>query len=61
MLKLEPRHFGALDGLATILQRTGFPKRALEVYRRAMAIYPHQPGMEKIVEKLTLEVEGQAI
>lgn len=61
VLKLEPRHFGALDGLAAILQRTGFPKRALEVYRRTLAIYPHQPGVEKMVQKLTLEVEGQGI
>ncbi len=61
VLKLEPRHFGALDGLATILQRTGFPKRALEVYRRALAVYPHQPDVEKTAAKLTLEVEGQGI
>ncbi len=61
VLKLEPRHFGALDGLGMILQRTGLSKRALEVYRRALVVYPHQPEVEKIVEKLTLEVEGQGI
>ena len=61
VLKLEPKHFGALEGMATILQRTGFDKRALEVYRRALAVYPHQPEIEKIVGKLTLDVEGQGI
>ena len=61
VLKLEPNHFGALDGMATILQRTGFEKRALEVYRRSLSICPHQPEIEKIVEKLQLEVEGQGI
>ncbi len=61
VLKLEPRHFGALEGMATILQRTGFDKRALEVYRRALAVYPHQSEIEKIVDKLTLDVEGQGI
>jgi tetratricopeptide (TPR) repeat protein len=61
VLKLEPRHFGALDGMATILQSAGFSKRALEVYRRSLAVYPHQAAVEKIVEKLTLEVEGQGI
>ncbi|MDR3460963.1 MAG: hypothetical protein P4L76_01460 [Beijerinckiaceae bacterium] len=61
VLKLEPRHFGALEGMAAILQRTGFNKRALEIYRRALAIYPHQSAVEKIVEKLTLDVEGQGI
>ena len=61
VLKLEPKHFGALEGMATILQRTGFDKRALEVYRRALAVYPHQPEIEKTVDKLTLDVEGQGI
>lgn len=61
VLKLEPRHFGALNGLAMILQRTGFDKRALQVYRRELAIYPHQPDIEQLVEKLTSEVEGQGI
>ena len=61
VLKLDPNHFAALNGLAMILQRTGFDKRALQVYRRELAIYPHQPDLEKVVEKLTLEVEGQGI
>ena len=61
VLKLEPRHFGALEGMAAILRKTGFDKRALEVYRRALAIYPHQTELEKLVDKLTLEVEGQGI
>ena len=61
VLKLEPKHFGALDGMAMILQRTGFDKQALAVYRRALAIYPHQPEIEKVVDKLSLEVEGQGI
>ena len=61
VLKLEPRHFGALDGMATMLEDAGFKKRALEVYRRSLAVYPHQAAVEKIVEKLTLDVEGQGI
>ncbi len=61
VLKLDPNHFAALSGMAMILQRTGFDKRALQIYRRELAIYPHQPELEKLVEKLTLEVEGQGI
>lgn len=61
VLKLDPNHFAALSGMATILERTGFDKRALQIYRRELTVYPHQPEIEKIVEKLTLEVEGQGI
>lgn len=61
VLKLEPKHFGALVGMASILHHTGFEKRALEVYRHALSIYPHQPEIEKIAGKLALEVEGQGI
>lgn len=61
VLKLEPRHFGALEGMAAILERTGFEKRALDIYRRALAVYPHQEELEKVIEKLTLSVEGQGI
>jgi tetratricopeptide (TPR) repeat protein len=61
VLKLEPKHFGALEGMAMILQRTGLDKQALEVYRRALAVYPHQPDVQQLVDKLTLQVEGQGI
>lgn len=61
VLKLEPRHFGALAGLGAILQKTGLDKRALEAYRRALAVYPAQPDVKKIVEKLQIEVEGRDI
>ena len=60
-LKLEPNQFSALSGLAMILQQTGFDRRALQVYRRVLSIYPHQPEIERTVDKLTLQVEGQGI
>ena len=40
VLKREPRHFGALAGLGLILQDIGDDKQALEVYRRALEVYP---------------------
>ncbi len=61
VLKLEPKHFGALQGMAMILQRTGLDKQALEVYRRVLSIYPHQPELKDEVDKLELRVEGQGI
>ena len=61
VLKLEPRHYAALTGMGFILQRTGFDKRALQVFRRALEINPQQEEIRKLVDKLTLEVEGQPI
>lgn len=61
VLKLEPRHFGALAGMGLILQREGLDKGALAVYRKALTINPQQPELHSLVEKLTLEVEGRDI
>jgi len=61
VIKLEPRHFGALSGMGFILQRSGFDKRALEAFRKALEISPQQEEIRRLVEKLTLSVEGQGI
>jgi tetratricopeptide (TPR) repeat protein len=61
VMKLEPRHFGALTGMGMILQAEGLNKGALEIFKKALAIYPLAPDIQKLVEKLTLEIEGQDI
>jgi tetratricopeptide (TPR) repeat protein len=61
VMKLEPRHFGALAAMGMILQGAGLEKSALEIFKKALAIYPLEPNIQKLVEKLTLEVEGQDI
>lgn len=61
VMKLEPRHFGALAGMGMILQGEGLDKRALEIFKKALGIYPLEQDIQKLVEKLTLEVEGQDI
>lgn len=57
-LKLNPRHFGALDGLAIILEETGDTQRALEVYRASLAIHPHQATVIQAIERLTRDAQG---
>jgi len=52
-LKLEPRHFGALVGLATILREIGQEKRALEVFRYVYGIDPHLPHVKQAIDELT--------
>ena len=57
VLKLEPRHFGALAGRGMILKEMGKKRAALKAFRRALAIYPEMPGPKKAVKELGAEVE----
>jgi tetratricopeptide (TPR) repeat protein len=61
VLAREPRHFGALTGLGMILQDIGDDKRALEMYRRALAVDPRLQKIPEIVKTLTEKVEGRDI
>lgn len=61
VLRREPRHFGALAGLGVILEETGDDKRALDVFRRALAINPHLDKVPDMVKSLTEKVEGRDI
>jgi tetratricopeptide (TPR) repeat protein len=61
VLKREPRHFGALSGLGLILQDLGDDKQALEVYRRALAVYPRLQRIPDVVKTLQDKVEGRDI
>jgi tetratricopeptide (TPR) repeat protein len=61
VLKLEPRHFRALAAMGTILEKAGFEQRALEIFRRALAIFPSQPLLQDHIERLEIAVEGRGI
>jgi tetratricopeptide (TPR) repeat protein len=61
VLVREPRHFGALAGLGMIMQDLGDDKRALEAFRRALAINPHLEKVPELVKTLTEKVEGRDI
>jgi tetratricopeptide (TPR) repeat protein len=59
VLRLEPRHFGALAGFGAILEATDRKAEALEVYRAALAIHPHLAGVKDAVARLEQEQTGQ--
>jgi tetratricopeptide (TPR) repeat protein len=61
VLKHEPRHFGALSGMALILQEIGDDAHALEVYRRVLTIYPKIARVPDIVKRLEHKVGGRDI
>ncbi|MBW7972459.1 tetratricopeptide repeat protein [Bradyrhizobium sp. BR 10289] len=57
----EPRHFGALAGLGMIMQEVGDEKRALDAYRKALAVNPYLEKIPDQVKALTEKVEGRDI
>ena len=61
VLRREPRHFGALSGFGLIMQDIGDDKQALEVYRRALAIYPRLQRIPDLVKTLQEKIEGRDI
>jgi Tfp pilus assembly protein PilF len=60
-LRHEPRHYGAWAGLGRILEQTGDERRALDAYRRALAINPRIDGLRDQVKKLAEKVQGREI
>src|SRR5471032_598896 len=61
VLVREPRHFGALAGLGMIMQDLGDEKRALDAFRKALALNPHLEKVPELVRTLTEKVEGRDI
>src|SRR4051812_23636324 len=61
VLAREPRHFGALAGLGTILVEFGDEKHALDALRKALEIHPRLAGIADEVRSLKEKVEGRDI
>jgi Tfp pilus assembly protein PilF len=57
-LALNPRHFGAMAGLALILQEIGEEEGALEAWRAVEALHPSREGVRQAIERLERQVEG---
>ncbi|HEY8137544.1 MAG TPA: tetratricopeptide repeat protein [Methylocystis sp.] len=60
-LRLEPRRFDALASLGALFEEAGDKKGALDAYRRALALDPKQEALQKIEDRLRLDVEGRDI
>jgi tetratricopeptide (TPR) repeat protein len=61
VIKLEPRHFGALSGLGMIKVRGGDLQGALQAYRAAQRINPFLPNIEVIIDRLGQKLNGRGI
>ena len=61
VIKLEPRHFGALSGLGMIQVRAGDFQGALQADRAAQRINPCLPNIEVIIDRLGQRLKGRAL
>lgn len=60
-LALEPRHFGALSGMAQIMKSTGRKELALKAYQQVLEIYPMMRNAQNEVATLSEELAGEGI
>jgi len=60
-LQLEPRHFGALAGLAQIMKERDNKELALDAYQRVLEIYPMLRSAQNEVGTLSEELAGEGI
>ncbi|MBP9950757.1 MAG: tetratricopeptide repeat protein [Cypionkella sp.] len=58
-LRLNPRHFGALTGLAIIFEDIDQPEKALEVYKAALVLQPHLPEVKSAVARIETALQGK--
>lgn len=60
-LQLEPRHFGALGGMAAILRNSGRKEMAVRAYERLLDVYPMMRSAQTELGKLADELAGEGI
>jgi tetratricopeptide (TPR) repeat protein len=60
-LALEPRHFGALSGLAAIFEQLERKEDALETWYRVLSVYPAMIGGQDAVIRLEEDLAGSGI
>ena len=52
VMKRNPQHFGALSGYGQIYLQLDRPDKALEYFRRALAVNPNMDAVQSMVERL---------
>jgi tetratricopeptide (TPR) repeat protein len=58
VLRREPRHLGALAGMAGILAEAGKDELALKAWERYLEVYPADRDAQEAVTKLTEKIAG---
>jgi len=60
-LRLEPRHFGALSGMAAIFEMYDRKQAALAIYERVLDVYPAMRRAQDELSRLSEELAGEGI
>lgn len=60
-LALNPRHFGAMSGLALILEELDRPEDALSAWREVEKLNPSREGVSDAIARLEKQVEGETL
>lgn len=60
-LALEPRHWGAMSGLAIMQRQLGQEDKALKTFKRALEIHPGLETAREAVETLEKEAAGDPV
>lgn len=58
VLRIEPRHFGAIAGMAALLTERGNDALALRTWERFLDIYPANRSAQEEVSKLSEKIAG---
>ena len=61
VLSLEPKHFGAMSGLAMIRLHKGDYSTALNIYEKVLEIHPFSPDAVTYIPKLQEMLRGTAL
>ena len=59
VLRIEPRHFGALAGMAAIMSQTGRDEMALKAWEKFLDVYPSEREAQKELGDLAEKLTGQ--
>jgi tetratricopeptide (TPR) repeat protein len=58
-LTAEPRHYAAWAALGHVYMAAGDKRRALDAYRKALALHPFLADAKKVVERIAPEIDGR--
>jgi tetratricopeptide (TPR) repeat protein len=61
VLALEPRHFGAIAGLAMIMEELGREQEALDAWREVERLTPHKESVKDNIKRLEVKIGGQTL